>query len=234
MTTKKWIYLILAIAITGYILFFYVSFNGNPISKAIAKGQAIDYLEEYYPERNFSIKDSGYNFKDKSYYFHYIVNEKNDQVYNYSLEIGQGWNPDEVVYHSLRYDSEDMELSSAFSEAGTAHIQKKLKKAGLDGEAYYYIQVPLGYVDSKTEWSPEIELPVAADIHVYTDIQFESKKAFAQYAADVMEEMHNVRYNKLYIESTLYETVNGIETSSPVYRIKLNYDEYPASENVKK
>lgn len=233
MTMKKWIYLILAIAITGYILFFYVSFNGNPISKTIAKSHATDYLEEYYPERNFSIKDSGYNFKDKSYHFHYIVNEKNDQVYNYSIEIGQGWKPDEVVYHSLRYDSEDIQMSSAFSEAGTAHLQKVLTVAGLEVEAYYYVQVPLGYLDSKTEWTPEIELPVAADIHVYTDIQFESKKSFVQYATDITEEMRNVPYNRLYIESTLSEMVDGAETSSPTYSITLGYDEEPASENVK-
>ena len=233
MTMKKWIHLILAIAITGYILFFYVSFNGNPISKAIAKSHATNYLEEYYPKHDFSIKDSGYNLKDKSYYFHYIVHEKNAQVYNYSIEIGQGWKPDQVIYHSLRYDSEDMEMSSAFTEAGTTHIQNMLMEAGMEGEAYYYVQVPLGYMDSKTEWTPEIELPLAADIHVYTDIRFESKKEFVQYAADVREEMRNVRYSKLYIESTPSEIADGTETTLPAYSITLGYGEDPTSEDVK-
>ncbi|MGM9948702.1 MAG: hypothetical protein ACI33P_01185 [Lysinibacillus sp.] len=233
MTMKKWIYLILALAITGYIILLYGSFNGNPISKAIAKKHATDYLEEYYPERNFSIKDSSYNFKDQSYYFHYIVNEKNDQVYNYSIEIGKGWRPDHVIYHSLRYDSEDIEMSSAFTEAGTAHIRKLLTEAGLQAEAYYYVQVPLGYVDSTTEWTPEIELPVAADIHVYTDREFKSKKAFVQYAADVTKEMRHVRYNELHIESTISKMVDGAEVSSVAYSITLGYDEDPAIKNVR-
>ena len=231
MSMKKWIYLILALAITGYIIFFYISFNGNPISKAIAKGHATDYLENYYPEHNVSIKDSGYNFKDKSYIFHYSVHE-NDQVYNYSIEIGQGWKPDEVIFHSLRHDTEDTEMSNTFSEAGTVHIQKMLAEAGLAGEAYYYAQVPRGHMDGRTRWTPEIELPVAPDIHVYTDTQFESKGAFVQYAADVTEKMRGVRYGKLYIASTLSKEGDA-KATSPVYSITLGYEEDPVSENVK-
>lgn len=229
MTLKKWVYLIIALAITGYILFFYISFNGNPISKAVAKNYASDYLEKYYPEQNYSIKDSGYNFKDQSYSFHYIVNEKNDQVYNYSIEIGKGLKPDEVIYHSLRYDSEDVEMSSTFSEAGTTYVQKLLTEAKLDSEVYYYVQVPLGYVDRSAEWKPKLELPVNADIHVYTEKPFTSKKEFFQYVKTVINELDEVLYKELYIENTLSETTNGSEIA---YKITIEYDEDITIENV--
>lgn len=232
MTWKKWMYLIIAFAITGYILFFYISFNGNPISKAIAKNHAIDYLEEYYPEKNYSVKDSGYNFKDKSYHFYYIVNEKNNQVYNYSLEIGTGLKPDQIVYHSLRYDSEDVEKSSTFSEAGTAYVKKILYEANLDSDVYYYVQVPLGYVENNAKWDPKIELPVAADIHVYTQQSFTSKKEFLRYVNSVAEALNGVLYKELHIENALSETKDGDETTSPLYKVSLQYDQKPAIEDI--
>jgi hypothetical protein len=232
MTWKKWIYLILALAITGYILFFYISFNGNPISKAIAKNHATDYLEKYYPEQNYTIKDSSYNFKDKSYYFHYIVNEKNNQVYNYSIEIGKGMKPDQIIYHSLRYDSEDGEMSSSFSEAGTVYAQKILKEAGLEGDAYYYVQVPLGYVDSNTKWEPKIKLPVNGDIHVSTQQTFASKKEFFHYAKEVTKELDEILYKELHIENTLSDTTDEAEAVSKAYRVTIEYDEDPTIEDV--
>lgn len=232
MTWKKWMYLIIAFAITGYILFFYISFNGNPISKVIAKNHAIDYLEEYYPDKNYSVKDSGYNFKDKSYYFYYIVNEKNDQVYNYTIEIGTGLKPDQIVYHSLRYDSEDVDMSSTFSEAGTSYVKKMLQEANLDSDVYYYVQVPLGYLDSDTRWDPKIELPVNASIHVYTQQSFTSKKEFLHYAESVKEALNGVLYSELHIENAISETKDGVETISTLYKASLQHGQKPALQDI--
>lgn len=233
MTWKKRIYLIIALAITGYILFFYISFNGNPISKAIAKNHATDYLEKYYPEHNYSIKESGYNFKDQSYYFYYIVNEKNDQIYNYSIEIGKGLKPDQIIYNSLRYDSEDVGMSNAFSEEGTAYIKKILKETKLDGEAYYYVQVPLGYVDSRTKWKPNIELPVSADINIYIQQSFASRKEFFNYVKEVQEALDGILYRQLYIESTISDTIDDTENIARAYWTTIEYGEKATVEKVK-
>ena len=233
MTWKKWIYLLLAVAITGYIFFFYISFNGNPISKAIAKNYATDYLEKYYSHHNYSIKESGYNFKDKSYYFYYIVKEKNDQVYNYSIEIGKGLKPDQILYNSLRSDSEDVEMSRSFSEDGTVYAQKILKEAKIDGEVYYYVQVPLGYIDAHTKWSPEIELPLLADIRVYTEQSFDSKKDFFKYVKEVEKALDGILYNQLYIESVIPSTIEEMETFTRAYWTTIEYREKAMLKNIK-
>ena len=70
---KKWILLAIAALLLAVILFFYVSFNGNFVTKMVAKGKVQDFVEETYKGHNMQFVDSGYNFKDGRYYFQYEI-----------------------------------------------------------------------------------------------------------------------------------------------------------------
>lgn len=201
MTFKKSLYLIGAFLITSFILFFYFSFNGNPISKAIAKKHAIEYLEFQFPENNYAIQDSTFNFKDANYYFHYTLVANNDRSYHYSVGVGTGLNPKQIMSNTLRYDSENFELTNDFSDSGTNYVKKLLKNNNIQGDIYYYVQVPVDYLEKDAKWTPHLEFPVAAEITVSIEQHFDSKEQFVIYVDSIINALSEVNFNQLYVEN---------------------------------
>src|SRR5690625_5474473 len=78
MTKRKWLYLIIIVALATPVLLLYFAFEGNPIGKFNAKRTLDKHLEETYPDQNFVIHGpASYNFKDGGYHLtaEEIVNE---------------------------------------------------------------------------------------------------------------------------------------------------------------
>lgn len=102
---KKVIILIIIVAIIVPIFYFINEIWGNPISKAIAKSKAKDYLEEHYEVENLRIDRVVYNFKIDAYSADIVSDSSIDthfSVYitklgkvlgdSYDQEVVNGWN----------------------------------------------------------------------------------------------------------------------------------------------
>ncbi|MEO4053826.1 hypothetical protein [Solibacillus sp. CAU 1738] len=226
MTFKKSLYLIGAFLITSFILFFYFSFNGNPISKAFAKKQALAYLEMQFPENNYAIQDNTFNFKDASYYFYYTLAGNNGRSYQYSVGVGRGLYPNNITSNYLHYDSENFEMSEEFSNSGTVYIKKLTENLDLKGDIYYYVQVPVDYVEKDTKWSPTIEFPVDAEITVLIEQHFESEEKFIAYVNSIMNALNDVNFNQLYVENRNDDQL--------IYTLKVNKGEKAQIEKILK
>lgn len=213
MTFRKSLFLLGAFLITSFILFFYFSFNGNPISKAIAKKHAIEYLDIQFPENNYALQDSTFNFKDAEYYFHYTLAANNNRSYHYSVGIGTGLNPNRIMSNTLRYDSENFDLTSDFSDSGTFYVKKLLETNNIQGDIYYYVQVPIDYLEQNSKWTPHLEFPVEAEITVFIEQHFDSKKQFITYVDSIMNALNDVNFNQLYVQNRYKDELYTIEVN---------------------
>ncbi|MGL5066471.1 MAG: hypothetical protein ACRC6T_01400 [Sarcina sp.] len=67
LTKKKKILLALLILLITGLLFINNAINGNPISKSLFKNKVQSYIDTTYPNTDFTIKSTIYNFKDLNY-----------------------------------------------------------------------------------------------------------------------------------------------------------------------
>ena len=115
MRKKKWIYVLGIVVIIVPVLFLYVSFNSNFISKWKAKQVALDYLNEVYDEDAYWYVKTNYTFKDKSYYVHYAANGPIGE-YSATIEVGNGLWPSKVLYTHINDDSPNEQLDSQIND----------------------------------------------------------------------------------------------------------------------
>lgn len=159
---KKGISIFLAIVITGSVLFGYNEFNGNFISKQIAKSTLKDYLSEHYPDSNFQFDKGFYNFKFGAYTFDVTFYEPPNN-WTYTFEVGPKYVPNSIQTKTLHYDSRDEAKSDNWSNQGS-HYVKELLAAFPIGETHYSIDVPHSF--SQTEWTPDVNVIVAPSISI--------------------------------------------------------------------
>ena len=115
MKKKKWIYVVGIVVIIVPVLFLYVSFNSNFISKWKAKQVALDYLNEAYDEDAYWYEKTNYTFKDKSYYVRYAANGPLGE-YSATVEIGHGLWPSKVLYTHINDDSPNELLDTQIND----------------------------------------------------------------------------------------------------------------------
>src|SRR5690625_4364431 len=102
------------------------AFNGNPVSKMMAKKQAKNHIAEHYGDRDFIIDDVFYNFKDgyynanvispssiDSHFTIYVTSNKvNDD--SYEDEVLSGWNTYERIDREYRELVDEVFLAEDF------------------------------------------------------------------------------------------------------------------------
>lgn len=157
---KKWLSILVALVITGSVLFAYSEFNGNFISKQIAKSTLKDYLAEHYPKTNVQLDKGTYNFKFGTYDFDVIFNES-PHYWNYTFEVGPKYVPNTIEAKMMHYDSRDETKSNDWSDQGSQYI-KDLLAAFPVGNIFYSIDVPNQF--PQTEWAPNVNVIVAPSI----------------------------------------------------------------------
>src|SRR5690625_447930 len=69
MKKRKWIYIVMIIALALPVLWLHAVFNGNYVTKQLSKRTIKNYLEETYPESEYNLGKPFYNFKDGGYVF---------------------------------------------------------------------------------------------------------------------------------------------------------------------
>src|SRR5690625_7396088 len=89
MTKRKWLYLIIIVALATPVLLLYFAYEGNPIGKFNAKRTLDKHVEETYPDQNFVIHGVAYyDFKDGGYHFSAVevdMESRERQEYEFSI-----------------------------------------------------------------------------------------------------------------------------------------------------
>lgn len=122
----KIILIFLGTVIAAGVLLVWNAFHGNPISKAIAKNTAKNYIAETYPNKDYKIENVIYNFKDGYYYAkvssptsidtHFDLSIHSNTVVDDAFEdqVLSGWNTYERINEQYRASVDEVFESESF------------------------------------------------------------------------------------------------------------------------
>lgn len=187
---KKWTLLTLAVLLLTAILFFYVSFNGNFISKMVAKNMVQDYVTEMYKGHNVQLVDSGFNFKDGHYVFHYEI-YYNTIRSNYSFSIGGPLLPNKPISGYLDWESADEQLTTAYQKAGVEWLEEQLREQGITFNSVgYEVSIPRGLYPENMSWQPQVDNILLPWISVELTDEQQTEREFLQQAEQIRQLLH--------------------------------------------
>lgn len=201
---KKIILLTLAVLLLAVILFFYISFNGNFISKMIAKSKVQQYVEEMYENQNKQLVDSYYNFKDGQYTFNYEI-YNNTIRSNYSFSIGGPFFPKGTIFSYLEYESMDEALTESFQKDGEKWLEEQLREQNIAfGGVGYAVDIPKGLYGEDEVWKPNVDKLITPRISVDLTDEQQTEEQFLQQAEQIRQILieHDVTYANGYISLT--------------------------------
>lgn len=201
---KKVILLTLAGLVLAVILFFYISFNGNFISKMIAKQKVEKYVEEKYEQQNKQLVDSYYSFKDGQYTFEYAMHYNNTPS-TYYVSIGGAFFPVGRIFSYVDYESIDHNVAEKFQRAGIQWLEKKLRERRIDvASVDYYVAVPMGFYEGEVEWQPKLSPVLAPSIGISLTDTEQTEAQFLQQAEQVRQLVNAEEIT--YADVTIYLT----------------------------
>lgn len=214
---KKWLLIIAATVLVGFVLFMYISFNGNFISKMIAKNTVSNYLEDKYEENEYVLKDGGYDFKFGTYYFTYVLKGE-QQSWNYSIEVGPSLLPTNIRFEDLDYDSEDEAMSSRFSLAGEQYIKDVLLKDVVPiSELGYYVDVPKNLFPADQEWTKTLEKPLMPSISLDVVDENQTKEQFLAQAKKIQQALNKDKVTYESVRVSLTREFDNTDNEKPGY-----------------
>ncbi|MCH7320326.1 DUF3139 domain-containing protein [Solibacillus sp. MA9] len=195
---KKWLFIIPALIITGFVLFGYNEFNGNFLSKQIAKSTLKSYLAEEYTDINYQFDKGFYDFKLDTYTFDVTFYEAQTN-WTYTFEVGPKLIPTAIQTKTLHYDSKDEVISTLWSEQGSQYVKNLLADIPVGGTSYN-IDVPKQF--SQAGWSPTVDVPVAPSITIEFPLyKGESKETFFNHVQDIQKALNadGIRYDSVFV-----------------------------------
>lgn len=222
---KKWIFLTTAVILLGVILFFYVSFNGNFVTKMVAKGKVQDFVEEMFEGHNKQLIDSGYNFKDGQYYFHYEIYIDAVPV-SYSFSLGGPVILNDAIDGYLHFESANEKLEGAFANAASSWLKEQLSEIPFD-EISYSVSIPKGLYKDEISWQPQVDEKLMPSIWFEVKDENQTEAEFLQQAEQIRQFLneHNVTYSEARVAVTReYDNTDGAkEGYAPIYYEGLYY-----------
>ena len=195
---KKWLSILLALVITGSVLFGYSEFNGNFISKQIAKSTIKAYLTEHYPNTNFRVEKGSFNFKFNTYDFDVTFNEE-PNYWNYTFEVGPKYVPTTIEAKMMHYDSRDETKSNDWSDQGSQYVKNLLETFPV-GNIFYSIDVPNQF--SQTKWTPTVNVIVPPSITMEFPLyKGETKEEFIKIVQEIQSvlDADDIKYDTVFI-----------------------------------
>lgn len=218
---KKWILLVAAALILGVILFFYVSFNGNFVTKMVAKAKVEDFVEETYKGHNKQLVDSGFSFKDGRYYFHYEIYTEATRA-NYSFSIGGPLFLDDRIFSYLDLQDSDEEMMESFSKAGANWLMEQLDAKGIVyDDVGYSVEIPKGLFTGEVSWQPQVDQKLMPYVSFELKDENQSAEEFLQQAEEIrgILKEQDVTYNEARVSVTReFDNTDGSkEGYAPIY-----------------
>lgn len=206
MKKRKVIYSVIISVLVLIVLYFYHSFNGNPISKFYANKVLENYLEETYPNREFRIEEGFYNFKFSTYDFNVIEiggtsEKKGPNEYEFAV---RGFVKPYVTIDSIYTENLDEPLMEKLSTEAQAEITGLLQQTvpvvkGISVS----LEVQQGTYDINTTWNKGMKLEKPIYMHIVLDSTKSTKEDVFTDAKAIQKVLNENNYN---YESV---TING-------------------------
>lgn len=180
---KKKIWLFIAIVLTISFGLVANAFTGNPLSKVIAKQYTKTFLEKTYPNEQFNIEKSFYNFKTGTYDFMISGEKLTNEV-----EMMRGGLFGQVLHFDGVRDSRmDVLLNRRLNEQASSQLMALFSSGAPHIRAIdFSFFVMKGELPHDTQWEPHltfVELPHLMILMDATDLtvdQFEREVNFMQ------------------------------------------------------
>lgn len=210
MRKRKWWYILLIIVITLPVLFIANAFNGNPVSKQIAKITLNKYLEEEYPEDVFHVEKPFYNFKDSGYNFEVKqIGDATQKVHDFTVTGILGT---EVTYDSIYYANLDQILIRNLESEANMELQQLIKKEIPEmKEVEVMIEVLKGTYPSDTTWDKDLKLEKPMYIHIILNAEDLTKESVVEKAISIQQLLNEngYEYDRVSINANLNDTPYG-------------------------
>jgi hypothetical protein len=220
MNKKKIFLSILLVVLIGLIFTLYNAFNGNPVSKYITKQALETYLEETYPEKEFTIKKGMYDFKWASYYYR-VVEIGNAAEYEYRVK---GFIKPEIMYDGIHQEYLDVTLSERLSKQARLEISPLLtSQVRYIQDVGISLEVLKGKYDSNVTWNKDLQVDKAMRITVKFNSTNQSEDDFYHAAKNVKKilDEHGYRYDAINFNGNGYDTDGGKATTHGYLKFSL-------------
>ncbi|HEY4554524.1 MAG TPA: hypothetical protein VIG80_15130 [Bacillaceae bacterium] len=221
---KKWVLsLFLAFLVAG-ILFLYNAMNGNPASKFFSKTALKTYLAETYPDKEFTIRNGFYNFKDSGYSFD-VIQIGDEQQKEYEFTVNGFFKP-EVRYDGIYYASLDTPLIEKLEQEAEAEMFARLadKESNL-ANVDVQLEVLEGTYGSDTKWNKHLKLEKPMYVHIVVDAGGMDKKEMLESAVAIQQAMNDEGY--IYGRATI--NGNNMEEAEEMDQDHFGYVKYSVS-----
>ncbi|MBP3040654.1 hypothetical protein J9303_14275 [Bacillaceae bacterium Marseille-Q3522] len=195
---KNPFFVILLCLLVGFVLYVYNAFNGNPISKAISKKVLTNYLSSQYPDEEFRIDDSFYNFKFSEYSFTVLAiggNKKDVEGPDEFQCTVRGFINPEIQFDGIRYSRLDNALMERLSSEAELEISTVLEETGIQTkEIDVFLEVLKGQFPETITWDKHLQLDRPIDIFIRMDATEINKEEMYNLAKRIQETFANEGY----------------------------------------
>ncbi|WP_042150296.1 DUF3139 domain-containing protein [Paucisalibacillus sp. EB02] len=210
MRKKKWWYILLIIVITLPVLIISNAFNGNPLSKQIAKITLNKYLEEEYPEDKFHVEKPFFNFKDSGYNFEVKkIGDTTQESYDFTVTGILGT---KVSYDSIYYANLDQVLIRKLQQEANSELGMLMKSDIPELiEVDVMVEVLKETYPSDTKWDKELNLEKPMYIHITIDAEGLTKESIVEKAKTIQQLLNEngYEYDRVSINANLNDKAFG-------------------------
>ncbi|CAM4183068.1 YfjL-like protein [Lederbergia lenta] len=225
MKKKKWLYIGLLIILIVPILFFYQAFNGDPVSKIVAKKTLQSYLTEHYPEQEYRILDQFYNFKISGYTFD-VIEIGDEQQTEYEFWVAGFFRP-KVTYDGIYYANLDEPLMERISNEASADLTTVLNEAGIKTvNIDVQLEILQGKYDKGIEWSNELEFENPMYIHLIIDATNMNKEEMLVAVRTIQQTLDskNFSYSRISVNGNIIDTSTIGKDDSGYVKYYIGFD----------
>lgn len=204
MKKRTIIYSILLVLLVGFVLVIYNAFNGNPLSKLLAKRELTHYLTDTYPDKELHVRDGFYNFKFGEYTFEVRqigAVPPDEETYEFSL---QGFFKPTVIWDGIYYSNLDEPLIEKLEKEASDEITALLaKKVDSIVRIHVRIEILKGTYEQNTDWNKDLTLERPLSMHITLDATNDSEEGVLTTTKTIQRALNDAGYD---YESV---TING-------------------------
>lgn len=229
MNKKKMIYWTLIVLLAVFVLFTYNEFNGNPISKFAARQVLDQYLEEQYPNREFRITESFYNFKFKEYSFNTVEIGSTDQAgkgplqYRFSV---RGFFQPTVSEDELRYSMLDEKMMERLSREAEEELSQELGRQLQNIlEINVNLEVLQGQFPEDISWSKDLMLEEPMYIFIMLESTETGPEEFLQEARLIQDALNTKGYTYSHVNINGKFSVAGAKDERGYLRYAIGFEQ---------
>lgn len=210
MKKRKLLLIAVMIVLIGAVFYLYNGFNGNPFSKYLAKLELKKYLEETYTDKEFTVSDGFYNFKDSGYVFTAVEIGSTDEdgnVFEYEFTVTGFMNP-KVSRDGIYEANLDHDLASRLNDQIVEQLSPLLKDKV---ETFYhmecYIEVLKGKYPDDVKWRKDLELEKPIDFFIQIDSTEQSAEEFFKASQTIQKiiDEEGYDYEAIMINGIMFE-----------------------------